>query len=409
MTTEHDDRMSVLMLVENNPYPQDPRVRNEAMTLTRAGHRVTVIAPRRTGQARSEVVDGVRVRRFAAPPEVSGAAGYAIEYAYATVAVGVLAVDEYIRHRFDVVHAHNPPDTLALIAGLFRPLGCRFVYDVHDLSPEMYLARFRKSDGGLVVRALQIFERISFALADHVITTNASYSDVARRRGRVPPERMTIVRNGPDLERVRRVAPDPALRARAEHLIGYVGVMGPQDGVDYLLRALGHLRDEFGRRDFLCVIVGRGDALADLRTLAHDLDLDEHVWFTGYVPDDELMRILSTVDVFVAPEPSNSFNDKSTMIKLTEYLVFGKPIVAFDLPEHRVTAGDAAHYATANDERDFARRLEQLFDDATAYQRAVEAAATRLPSLAWPAQEAALLSAYAALQSNNANDRAQPR
>lgn len=389
--------MRVLMMVENNPYPQDPRVRNEATTLVRAGHELTVIAPRARGQPRHDHVEGVRVYRYAAPPSVPGVAGYLVEYGLSLAAMLVLASWVAVRHGVDVVHAHNPPDLLVLIGALLRPFGVRYVFDVHDLSPEMYQARFRTEATGVLYRALLAFEQLSFRLADHVIATNASYAEVARLRGRVPAERVTIVRNGPDLVRVRRVAPDERLRAEARHLIGYVGVMGPQDGVDYLLRALAHLRDRLGVDPFLCVIVGRGDALAELRTLSRELGLDEHVRFAGYVPDDELMSILSTVDVFVAPEPSNAFNDKSTMIKLTEYLVFGRPIVAFDLPEHRVTAGDAALYATPNDELAFAQRIAEALRDEGVRARVRTAAAERLATFTWAAQEPSLLKAYAAL------------
>jgi len=385
----------VLMLVENNPYPQDGRVRREANSLTRAGYRVTVISPASQGQPRSEVVDGVRVYRYRAPKERDGLLGYLVEYGYAMMASAVLSFYVFLRSGFDAIHAHNPPDTFVLIAAFYKLFGKRFVFDHHDLSPEMYDARFDRKANPVVRRTLLFFERLTFRLADQVVSTNESYKEIATGRGRVPADRVTVVRNGPEVGRVHPVPPDPALRAKGVTIIGYVGIMAPQDGVDYLIRSLGHLIRDLGRVDFFCVIVVNGAALPSLKRLVSELGLDLHVWFAGYVSDQDLLRYLSAADICVAPDPFNPFTDRSTMIKMTEYMAVGKPIVAFDLTEHRRTAAEAAVYAEGSDEYDFARCLAQLMDDPEARRVMGEVGRRRIDTeLAWPHQERRLIEMY---------------
>jgi glycosyltransferase involved in cell wall biosynthesis len=386
------------MLLENDLYPQDSRVRREARALIAAGYRVTVICPAGPGQSGYEQIDGVHVRRFAAPPDGQGLLGYAREYGQSLLGSFVLSLLALVREGFDVVHAHNPPDTFVLIAALYKLLGKRFVYDHHDLAPEMYYARFPGRGSRLVYRLLVFFERLSCRLADHVIATNQSYRAVEMARGRVPAERISVVRNGPDPDRLRAVEPDRELRARAKTIIGYAGVMGFQDGVDYLLRALRHLRDDLGRSDFFCVIIGKGDARAGLQVLARQLGLDRQVWFTGWVPDAEYRRYLSSADICVDPDPSNPFTDRSTMLKMAEYMALGKPIVAFDLPEHRVTAQEAALYARPNDELAFARAIAELIDDPERRLAMGQLGRRRVETeLAWRYSVPSLLRAYRAV------------
>lgn len=385
----------VLMLLENQTYPQDPRVRREAVSLVGAGYRVAVIAPGRKGQARHETLEGVAVYRYPAPPGGSSLPSYLLEYGYAMVAAFFLSLFVFARQGFDIVHAHNPPDTFVLIALFYKFLGKRFIFDHHDLAPEMYYARFGNSGNRLVYRTLLAFEKLSFWLADHVIATNESYKAVALRRGGLEEGCVTVVRNGPELERVRLVEEDKALRQKAPIILGYVGVMGPQDGIDYLLRALRHLAYDLGRRDFFCVLIGRGDARSAMKGLAEALGVADYVWFTGWVTDEELVRYLSTADICVDPDPSNPFNDRCTMIKMTEYMALGKPIVAFDLPEHRYTAQDAALYAPPNDELEFARALAQLMDDPARRRAMGERGRRRIETeLAWRYSVPHLLSAY---------------
>ncbi|NJP05224.1 MAG: glycosyltransferase family 4 protein [Chloroflexaceae bacterium] len=385
----------VLMLLENNPYPQDGRVRREANVLVGAGYRVTVIAPAGPKQPWRDIINGVRVYRYPRPPEGEGLIGYLWEYGYSLVAACLLSLFLFFYDDFDIIHAHNPPDTFVLLAAGYKPLGKRFVFDHHDLSPEMYYARFRGEGNKMVYQALLLLEQLTFRLSDHVIATNQSYKAIATQRGGVPESRVTIVRNGPDLNRVRTADPDPALRQKAPIIIGYVGEMGYHDGVDYLLRAIKHLIDDVGRTDFYCVLVGQGDAWPELQELKTELGLDDYVWFPGFVSDAELMSYLSTADICVDPDPSNPFTDRSTMIKMAEFMALGKPIVAFDLTEHRFTAQDAAIYARANDELDFARNIALLMDDPERRAQMARIGKERIQTqLAWQHQEHCLIEAY---------------
>ncbi len=385
----------ILMLLENSSYPQDARVRHEAKSLTKAGFCVSVICPAAQGQPIREMWDGVHVYRYPAPPGGNGFVGYLWEYGYSMVATFIISFFVFLHGGFDIIHAHNPPDTFVLIAAWYKLFGKRFVFDHHDLSPEMYYARLKGEGNRLVYQALVFFERLTFRFADHVIATNQSYKAIAMQRGGVPEQRVTIVRNGPDLNRVQSVPPDPELRKKATTIIGYVGDMGFHDGVDYLIRAIAHLVYDLGRNDVLCVIVGKGDAVSGLKALTTELGLDAYVWFTGQVSDADLFRYLSTADICVDPDPSNPFNDRSSMIKMTEYMTLGKPIVAFDLPEHRVTAQGAAVYARANDEFDFARALAQLMDDPERRQAMGSFGRRRVETeLAWCHSVPNLLEAY---------------
>lgn len=386
----------VLMLLENCSYPADRRVSVEAEALTTAGYHVSVICPKASGQPWWEVLNGVRVYRYPMPPAANSFLGYFWEYGYSMVAAFLLSMVVCWREGCDIVHAHNPPDTFVFIAAFYKILGKRFIYDHHDLAPEMYYARFGGRGNRLVYHVLIFLEKLSCRLADHVITTNQSYKQIEMQRGRVSEECITIVRNGPDLHRLQPVA--PTLRAPEKTVIGYVGVMGFQDGVDYLLRALHHLIYDLGRTDFYCILIGTGNAWPNLKALAAQLRLDEYAWFTGFVLDADLVRYLSTVDICVAPEPSNPFNDYSTMIKMMEYMALAKAIVAFDLPEHRVTAQDAAIYARPNDETDFARHIAALMDNSEQRQRMGQRGRERVETeLAWTYQEKHLLEAYSAL------------
>lgn len=398
------------MLLENNPYTQDIRVRGEARALAAAGYRVSVVAPAALGEPKREVIHGVRLFRYPPPPEGNGLWGYAVEYGYSLLAMWWISFGLLLREGFDVVHVHCPPDAFVLLGAFYKLLGKRFVYDHHDLGPEVYEARFAGRANPWVRAVLLRLERWSLRLADHVIATNQSYKAVEMQRGGVPEARITVVRNGPDLDRVRRVPPDPGLRRKAGTVLGYVGIMSHQDGLDYLLRALRHLVDDLGRDDFHCVVVGRGSALPRLRQLAADLGLDRHVWFTGRVSDADLMRYLSTADICVVPDPSNPFNDRSTMIKVMEYMALGKPIVAFDLPEHRFSAQEAALYARPNDELDFARQIARLMDDPARREAMGATGRHRVETeLAWRHSIPKLLDAYRGMRPVLLDHRARMR
>lgn len=388
----------ILMLLENNPYSQDIRVKREARTLTNAGYQVTVICPKpKKGESKfHQIVEGVHLYQFPAPPEGSGFIAYVWEYGYATLMMLLVSLVVLVREGFDVIHAHNPPDTMFVIAAVYKLLGKKFVFDHHDLSPEMYYARFGADAKKSIHWLLLLFEQCTFRLADHVIATNESYKTIAMERGKMAEEAVGIVRNGPDLERFRIVDPDPWLRQKATTILGYVGIMGPQDGIDYLLRSVHNLVYRLNRQDIFCIIMGKGADLVTLQEMATDLGLEEHVWFTGWIPDADLLRYLSTADICLDPDPSNPFNDRCTMIKMTEYMALGKPIVAYDLPEHRFSAGDAAIYAKGNDEMDFATKIAELMDDPERRTKMGRVGIERTTKmLAWSHQEQALLDVYA--------------
>lgn len=388
----------VLMLIENVAYPLDQRVRLEANALAEAGYQVSVICPSAPGLARYDVVNSVRVFRYPAPVIATNFLGYLWEYGYSLVSTFILSLLVALHPGFDVIHAANPPDTAVIVAAFYKLFGKRFVYDHHDLAPELYDARFRGKSRRLVHEALLLFERLSCQLADHVIATNQSYRAIELERARVPAERITIVRNGPDLSRLRVVEPIPGLRREGRTNIIYVGMIENQDGVDYLFRALKHLDGELKRDSFHCIVVGSGGALSDLKSLAEQLGLSDHVFFVGFVKPAEVARYLCAGDIGVAPEPSNPLNDRSTMIKVMEYMVVGKPIVAFDLVETRYSAQDAALYARPNDELDFARQIAVLMDDPERCRKMGQIGMERIEcELAWPHQAKHLLDMYMSL------------
>ncbi len=352
------------MLLENSPFPADDRVRREARSLTEAGYRVMIVSPASRGQPRLENFEDITVYRYPRPKEGKGSWGYVWEYSYSLFVISILSLYILFRHGFDVVHAHQPPDMLAWIAGFYKILGKKYIFDHHDLAPELFDARFRKRGNVAIKHFLLMMERFSCRIADHVIATNESYKWIDMQRGGVPERRITVVRNGPDLREVSRVVLKQAREKNNKTIIGYVGVMGVQDGVDYLLRAIHHLVFRLERRDVLCILVGDGSALPDLKMLSQELELGEIVHFTGWVRGQEqVWKYLHMMDICVAPEPSNPYNDQSSAAKIMEYMSAGKPIVSFDLPEHRFSAGDAAMYALPNDEIDFARKLSVLMDD----------------------------------------------
>ena len=353
----------ILMLLENQTYPRDFRVRREATALTAAGYRVSVICPAGPGQPSRETLNGVRLYRYWQPPAGNGFLGYLWEYGYAMSATFLLSLLAFFREGFDVVHAHNPPDTFVFIAAFYKLLGKRFVFDHHDLSPEMYQARFPGGGSLFVHDTLVLLEKLTCGLADRIIATNESYKKIEMERDHVPETRITVVRNGIELHNLRPGEPDHTLQPKGKTIIGYIGVMGFQDGVDYLLRALGHLVRDLGRTDFFCILVGGGDAFPNLKSLTEQLDISEYVLFTGMVNHSEVARYLGAADLCVAPEPSAPYNDRSTAVKLMEYMALAKPIVAFDLTEHRFTAQGAAAYVKPNDELEFARAIAELMDD----------------------------------------------
>ncbi|MFD5556741.1 glycosyltransferase family 4 protein [Streptomyces sp. NPDC127068] len=391
---DRSDRRA-LILVENLSVPFDRRVWQECKTLRDAGWTVHVICPRGSKRdTEPEVeIDGVRIHRYPLRAATGGPAGYLREYGAALWHTARLARKV---GPVDVVHACNPPDLLFLPALWLKRRGARFVFDQHDLVPELYLSRFDRGED-LLYRAVCALERFTYRAADVVLATNESYRDVAIRRGGRRPQDVFVVRSAPETERFRPVPPEPELKRGKPHLLCYLGVMGPQDGVDYALRALAKLRDERGRTDWHAVFVGSGDAFDAMVELSRRLGLQEQVQFTGRIPDADLVRYLSTADVCLSPDPRNPLNDVSTMNKVLEYMAMGRPVVSFDLREARVSAGDAAVYAPANDEAAFAELIAQLLDDPEKRARMGKIGQERINGeLSWRNSQASLLAAYAA-------------
>ncbi|MFF7475798.1 glycosyltransferase [Streptomyces sp. NPDC008092] len=384
-----------LILVENLSVPFDRRVWQECTTLRDAGWTVDVICPqgsKRDTEPEAEI-DGVRIHRYPLRAATGGPAGYLKEYGSALWHTARLARKV---GPVDVVHACNPPDLLFLPALWLKRRGARFVFDQHDLVPELYLSRFGRGED-LLYRAVRALERWTYRAADIVLATNESYRDVAIRRGGRRPEDVFVVRSAPAVERFQPVPPEPELKRGKPHLLCYLGVMGPQDGVDYALRALAKLRDDLGRTDWHAVFVGSGDAFDAMVELSRQLGLGDQVQFTGRIPDADLVRYLSTADVCLSPDPCNPLNDVSTMNKVLEYMAMGRPIVSFDLKEARVSAGEAAVYAADDDEAEFAGLVAQLLDDPDRRARMGKIGQERVGGpLSWRNSQASLLAAYAA-------------
>ena len=394
-----------LILVENLSVPFDRRVWQECTTLRDAGWEVHVICPQ--GEKRDTepeaVIDGVRIHRYPLRAATGGPAGYLREYGTALWHTVRLAREV---GPVDVVHACNPPDLLFLPALWLKRRGARFVFDQHDLVPELYLSRFDRGED-LLYRAVCAMERQTYRHADVVIATNESYRDVALSRGGKQPADVFVVRSAPDTDRFLPVPPEPELKEGKPHLLCYLGVMGPQDGVDYALRALAKLRDEVGRTDWHAVFIGSGDAFDAMVALAGQLGLSDQVRFTGRIPDADLVRYLCTADVCLSPDPCNPLNDVSTMNKVLEYMAMGRPIVSFDLREARVSAGDAAVYAPANDEGEFAALIAQLLDDPDERARMGKIGQERIGGpLSWRNSQRSLLDAYASAVARGDRTRA---
>lgn len=385
----------ILMLIENAPYAWDGRVRREANTLVSAGFQVSVICPQAPGQGWREQFGGVIAYQYPPLPHIEGFVGYVLEYAYAMLASMLLTCWVAARRGFDVIHAHNPPDLFVLIGVFWKLLGKRFVFDQHDLAPEMYNVRFPNGGNHWVRSALLFFERLSCRWADQVIVTNDSCRRLLIRRTGVQSDCITIVRNGPEPFHLQIVEPLPELRQDASVLIGFIGAMGVQDGVDCLFRSLVYLSQELHRPNWRCQLVGDGNMVEELKKLAIDLRISDRVEFTGWLDYRDVPRYVRSMDICVAPDPANDYTNRATVIKLMEYMAQSRPIVAFDLPEHRVTAGDAALFAEPNNERDFARQLARLMDDAELRSELGQAGRARAVSaLAWQWQEQYLIGVY---------------
>jgi len=374
---------SCVIVVENLPVPFDRRVWQEAQALTRAGWLVSVICPSNASfPARFEIIDGIAIYRHPLPPEGRGRAGYFREYSVALFHQARLLMKVWRERGFSVIQACNPPDLIFLVAAPFKLIGVRFVYDQHDVSPELSIVKFGKR--GLLYRALLFFERWSYATADFVITANATFKEIAASRGRKDPSRIEVVHGVPDRRRIHRVDPQPCLRAGRRFVIGYIGVINAQDGVDHFVQAMNALVREKGFRDFRAVVVGSGPALDEVRRLSDELGLADFVVFTGYLSGHALLSHISAFDIGVIPDPFNAANDLMSMNKVFEYCALGIPTVCYPLRETKRLLGAAGVYAASLDPAGLAEACLALMTDEGLRKRcAAEAARLSAETFVW--------------------------
>ena len=385
----------VLIIVENLPSPFDRRVWMEATTLTKAGYEVSIICPKGKGYEESyEVIDDIHIYRHPMPPEISSVVGYITEYIAAVFWEFYLAHRVWRERGFDIIHICNPPDLLFITAGWFKLIkGCKVIFDHHDINPEMYEAKYGRRD--IFYYGLRLVERLTFALADTVISTNESYRKIALTRGRKNSEDVFVVRSGPDLSRFKLLPADETYKRNKKYLVGYVGVMGEPEGIDYLLESIRHIVYDQKRQDIHFMLIGSGPMLEQMQNLAVELEIGDFVEFTGRISDEELLARLSSCDLCVNPDKKMPYNDKSTMNKIMEYMAMGKPIVQFDLMEGRNSAGEASVYAKGNDAVDFADKILELLANPEKRKQMGEIGMRRMTEkLEWRYQIPTLLKAY---------------
>ncbi len=383
----------ILIIVENLPVPFDTRVWQEATTLAANGYTVSVICPVGKGyMAKEETLDGVHIFRHPLPPEGNGAIGYFREYGSALREELRLAKKIYREIGFDVIHGCNPPDDIYMVASFFKKYGVKYVFDHHDICPELFEAKFG-STKGLLYKSQVWLERQTYKHCTFAFVTNESYRRIAIERDRMPPERVIVLRSGPKLERLRQLPPDPSIRRGYPYMVGYLGVIGQQEGVEYILQAAQYIKER--ENNVFWGIVGGGPHLEAMKKQAHAMGLDDCVEFTGRVPDEQMLRYLNTADVCVNSDTYNAMNDKSTMNKVLEYMALGKPIVQFDLTEGRYSAQEASLYSKRNDAVDMAEKIRQLLADPELRERMGRYGHERIVNeLSWDNTSKALLEGY---------------
>lgn len=384
----------VLIVVENLPVPFDSRVWKEACALHHAGFEVAVLCPRGKGYTKGyEVLEGVHIYRHPMPKEGHSAFGYVWEYGWAFFWEVLYTFWIFLTRGFQVIQGCNPPDNIVLVALPYKLFGVKYIFDHHDANPELYYSKYEREDAFYKVQVW--LEKFTFRWADVSMATNESYKALAVNRGGLDPRDVFVVRNGPDLATFRLVPEVPALKYGKKYLVGYVGTMSIQEGLDILLEVAQTIKKR-GRRDVHFTCVGGGPGLAGLRQMAKDMDLEDTVNFTGRVPDKDLLDVLSTADVCVNPDKPCEMNDISTMIKIAEYMALGKPIVQFDLKEGRYTAGEAALYSdNANQVPSFADNILWLLDRPEERERMGEIGRRRVEEkLAWDYSVGNLVAAY---------------
>ena len=382
----------VLIVIENLPAPFDRRVWQEATTLKEEGADVSIICPKMKGYTKSyEQIDGIDIYRHPLPTEGHGALGYLVEYSTALFWELVLCIKIFLKNRFHVIHGCNPPDLIFLVALPFKLFGVKYVFDHHDINPELYIAKFNKK--GLFYRAMLLFERWTFKAADYSIATNESYRKIAVERGGMNPKDVTVVRSGPSLKRLKLTDGNPDYKRGRNFLIGDVGVIGVQEGLDLLMESAQYIVQK--RLDVQFAIVGGGTALEEIEELANQMGLSEYIDFYGRVSDEMLVDVLNTCNVCVNPDKPTEMNNLSTMNKIMEYMALKKPIVQYDLKEGRASALEASLYATNHDTADFAKKIMWLLDNPEEGQRMAEYGYDRvLNKLSWDYERENLIGFY---------------
>ena len=356
----------VLIIVQNLPVPLDRRVWLECQALVAHGYAVSVICPKGPGDQAREQIDGVQIYKYRPAPEAEGLPGFVVEFAYSWLRTAWLSTRVWRHRHFDVIQACNPPDTYWLLARLWRSRGVKFVFDQHDLNPELFLSRFGEPASlreRLEYKALIWLEKMTYRTADRVVSTNESYKTKALTRGHRRPEDVTVVRSGPDTRRMRPIYPDPRIRQHTGFLLVYLGIMGPQDGVDLVLDVMNELVYRRGRADVHAALLGFGDCLDSLKHRCSELDLDKWVTFTGRADKAMIADYLSSADVGLCPDRKTPLNDISTMNKTMEYMAYALPSVSFNLVETRVSGGDCVLYVESGDLHGFADEIERLLDN----------------------------------------------
>ncbi|RPH92157.1 MAG: glycosyltransferase WbuB [Calditrichaeota bacterium] len=395
----------VLIIVQNLPVPFDRRVWLEAKTLRDHGLHVSVISPKSREHFKShEVIEGISVYRYAMPIQAEGVLSYLFEFAYSWMMTALLSLKVLLRDGFDVIQACNPPDTYWLLGMLYKLGGKTFIFDHHDLSPEMFDSKYaggkdaggKDAGGKRLLRTILVWlEKMTFKTAKIVMSTNDSYKEIAVNRGHKNPQDVYVVRTGPDLNRLKSVPVEPQLKNGKPFMVCYLGEMCPQDGVDLLIESIEYYLHGLQRLDTHFVLVGGGPAMPLMKELAESKGLQDHVQFTGRVSDQDLCRYLSSADVCVDPDPWSEWSNHSTMNKMLEYMTFGKPIIAYDLEEHRNSAGRAAVYVKPNDTRLFAKAVSRLLDDPSERKLMGHFGSARIRGqLSWAHTQKALLAAY---------------
>ncbi|MDO4960877.1 MAG: glycosyltransferase family 4 protein [Eubacteriales bacterium] len=383
----------ILIIVENLPVPFDTRVWQEASTLAANGYTVSVICPKGKGYTDEyEYLNGVRIYRHDMPEEGNGFMGYVREYSCALREELRLAKKIYKEVGFDVIHGCNPPDDIFLVARHFKKYGVRYVFDHHDICPELFEAKFGKA-GGLLYYSQVFLERLTYKNCVFAFVTNESYRKIAIERDKMNPKNVVILRSGPKLERLRIIDPVPEIKRGYKYMVGYLGVIGQQEGIQYVLGAAKYIKEH--ENNVFWGIVGGGPALEDMKKLAHDMGLDDCVEFTGRAPDQQMLEYLNTADVCVNCDEYNAMNDKSTMNKILEYMALAKPIVQFDLTEGRYSAQEASLYAKNNDSEDMALKITELLNDPEKRKAMGEYGRNRIINeLSWDHTSKAMLKAY---------------